>query len=567
MKSGDGNRQRSTLDCGSLNSVECLETSTPGFEAADEPLDFERLPSCRVLWRFGIYTHGQLAEKSFDELMALRGVGNTKLSVLDRYLKERSETPPIAQASPGQMQSTRAASPDGEETLESILSLALERLKYKNTFVLRHFHNPPLTLQAIANRESITREGVRVRLKGDETRLAPFETVSAVQAAAEELSAEIGPLCSLDDGRLESWRQRLGHERFELLRWLAGYTYQGINLVNLETLEAASTHLDDVTQARWLIHEEELTPQNEISRPKSSAAQDALRSKKWRDIGEGWHVRWDGNIGDKAERVLRLVGQPIGISDLMRHLGQGSERSLRNRISESDILIRIDADFTVALAEWGLEEYEGIATEIIQRIERGGGVASRSAIIEEFTTDFGVKEQSVITYLSTEMFAVTGDEVRFADPAQMRPGDPREVEGALLSDEGWGQIVEVTSDHLQGYSILLDRRVCYPNGIRPNDQLKVEVVGFPGAVASVIWRTTAVGKRVEVGRLSTLLNEASVSVGSRIHLVPFTNGVHLFIGDEAIRNAAQLRDRVPTKGKFEVRKSSLTGKFGKPQRL
>ena len=95
----------------------------------------------------------------------------------------------------------------------------------------------------------------------------------------------------------------------------------------------------------------------------------------------------------------------------MRHLGQGSERSLRNRISESDVLVRIDADFTVALAEWGLEEYEGIATEIIQRIERGGGVASRSAIIEEFTTDFGVKEQSVITYLSTEMFAVTGDEV------------------------------------------------------------------------------------------------------------------------------------------------------------
>ena len=75
--------------------------------------------------------------------MALRGVGNTKLSVLDRYLKERSETPPIAQASPGQMQSTEAASPDGEETLESILSLAFERLKYENTFVRRHFHNPP----------------------------------------------------------------------------------------------------------------------------------------------------------------------------------------------------------------------------------------------------------------------------------------------------------------------------------------------------------------------------------------------------------------------------------------
>ena len=76
----------------------------------------------------------------------------------------------------------------------------------------------------------------------------------------------------------------------------------------------------------------------------------------------------------------------------------------------------------------------------------------------------------------------------------------------------------VTSDHA-GYSILLDRRVCYPNGIRPSDQLKVEVVGFPGAVASVIWRTTSVNKRAEVGRLSTSSTKRQ-PVGSRILVVP-----------------------------------------------
>lgn len=537
------------------------------WEAAGEPLDFDRLSSCLILQRHGILTHGQLAEKSFSDLKVLRGLGNAKLSALERYLKEHSGSfAPVLPAS-GQEKGTAALSSSTEESLELILGKALERLVHRQTFALRHLRNPPMNFREIGAAEGVTHQGARNRIKRDESRLEAFMDMNTVRAAVEDFQQEIGPLCPTDDDRLEGWRQQLDPEPFELLRWFAGYTYRGTDLENEEELKAALSLFDEITQDRWLVHEDELLSSNQERGLTPIAARVAIRQSGWRDIGEGWHVCWEGTLGDKAERVLRLLGKPTGISELLGCIGEGAEGTLRNYVSESEVLIRTDNSFTVALEEWGLEEYEGIPTEIAQRIERGGGVASRSAIIKEFTTDFGVKEQSVIAYLSTEMFATTGDEVRLADPAQVRPGDPREVEEALFSNEGWGQIVEVTSDHLQGYSILLDRRVCYPNGIRPNDQLEVEVVGFPEAVASVIWRTTAVGKRVEVGRLSTLLNEASVSVGSRILVVPSTNGVYLFIGDEAIRNAAQRSDQGPTEGKFEVRKSPLAAKFGKPQRL
>ena len=99
----------------------------------------------------------------------------------------------------------------------------------------------------------------------------------------------------------------------------------------------------------------------------------------------------------------------------------------------------------------------------------------------------------------------------------------------------------------------------------PDAAPTVAWTGAPQAILSTIVESPTGDS--EVGRLSTLLNEESVEVGSRILVVPLTNGVHLFIGDEAIRNAAQRSDQGPTEGKFEVRKSSLAGTFGKPQRL
>jgi len=537
------------------------------WEAADAPLDFDRLSSCLVLQRHGILTHGQLAEKSFSDLKSLRGFGNGKLLALDRYLNEHPGSFAPALPASEQVKGTEARDSSTEESLELILVTALERLNHRQTFALRHLRNPPMTFQEIGAAEGVSHQGARNRLKSDESRLEAFLEIKTVQVAVEDFRQEIGPLCPIDDDRLEGWRQQLGPEPFELLRWFAGYTFRGADLENKEALRAASSLFDEITQDRWLINEDELLSPDQERGLTSIAARVAIRQSGWRDIGEGWHVCWKGTLGDKAERVLRLLGKPTGISELLGCIGEGAEGTLRNYVSESEVLIRTDSNFKVALKEWGFEEYEGIATEIAQRIERGGGVASRSAIIEEFTSEFAVQEQSVIAYLAAERFVVIGDEVRFADLAQVRPGDPRDVEGALQLAAGWGQVIEVTKEHLDGYSVLLDRRVCYPNGIRPSDSRVVPVQGFEGATASVIWRTTDNKRKVEVGRLSELLKKASVEIGSRIVVVPSVTEVHLLIGDEQIREAERPSDRTPPQGRFEVREPIVGARLGAPQRL
>jgi hypothetical protein len=93
-------------------------------------------------------------------------------------------------------------------------------------------------------------------------------------------------------------------------------------------------------------------------------------------------------------------------------------RNLANQMARDDRFVRADKNSRYALTESGTEEYSGIAEEIVERIERGSGAASRSSIIEEFTAQFGVSERSIESNLRLSLFAVVGDEVRLGDPSR-----------------------------------------------------------------------------------------------------------------------------------------------------
>ena len=207
--------------------------------------------------------------------------------------------------------------------------------------------------------------------------------------------------------------------------------------------------LDDAAGDEWLINVEDLC--NDLPAPVLPEAVLALlmESGVWRDIGEGWLVRWDGPIQAKAERVLALVGRPMTPAELVEAIGYGSEGTLKNKPRS---LVRVDKQFHLALPEWGHEEYEGITTEIKQRIERGGGVASRAAMVEEFTVNFRVSASSVLTYLNLPIFDVDDDAVRLANALRFTPQPPSTVAGAVRTQHGWGGRLIVTEDITKGYS-------------------------------------------------------------------------------------------------------------------
>ena len=275
----------------------------------------------------------------------------------------------------------------------------------------REFQQARPTWATLGRERGVTGEAVRRRCAKDVLLirgLLASDRFRAVRWAARHLQAEFGLVVAVDSAIIDQWRERLGAHPFEILRWVAYYVYDGNWLLRgATTTQAELIHvLHNAAGDEWLVRTEDFVAGLEDPVRSEAVLRFLVESGSWRDIGEGWLLRWDGKLQVKAERVLQLVGRPMTPDELIEAIGYGSKGSLKN--IRGSALVRIDKQFRLAHLKWGYEEYEGIATEIKQRIERGGGVASRAAMIEEFTGGFGVSMSSITTYLNLPIFDVTG---------------------------------------------------------------------------------------------------------------------------------------------------------------
>lgn len=139
----------------------------------------------------------------------------------------------------------------------------------------------------------------------------------------------------------------------ELLLWVAGpYVLIDDWLVRIGTtpdsiIDTLRRHIGD----RWLFQLQELT---EFLQDIGVAWPDLLlpRIPTLRYVGDGWFVRWQGGVADKAEVVLRLTARPMAISELARLIGERhAERSIRNALAADERFIRLRAH-TFGLMEW-----------------------------------------------------------------------------------------------------------------------------------------------------------------------------------------------------------------------
>ena len=423
------------------------------------------------------------------------------------------------------------------EFVEDLLAEAVD----PDLLFVRECGCDPPTLEVLGRERGISRERVRQKVAQDVERIkAQLSSAQhrPVRWAIDRFRAEVGRVNLTESAVVCRWRQRLGKRPFEVLRWVSGYSYDGEWLLDgPATLSELTGQLDALVGDRWIVSTEDLGRELSSYGDVEVLTCVLAASGTWRDIGEGWLVRWDGPIQAKAERVLRLTCTPMTPAELVEAIGHGSERSIKNQ--RGDRLIRIDKQFRLALPEWGLEEYEGITTEIRQRIDRGGGVASRSAIIDEFTRDFGVSISSIETYLNLPAFDVSGDAVRLGDETDFVPRPPSSAFGAVETDAGWGERHVVTENTLKGYSFAVNPHICWENGLRPGASLIVPLNGSRSHEASVIWRTTDTTGTVDVGRVRAWLGDHGVENGAEVLVCPTPIGVTLYIGDAEIERAQQ----------------------------
>ena len=428
--------------------------------------------------------------------------------------------------------------------VEDLLAEALE----PDLLFARECGEDPPTLEDLGREQGVTRERARQKMVKDIGRVKTqlrTPRYRPVRWAIERFRAEVGRVNLVESAAVCRWRQRLGERAFEIFRWLSGYSYQEEWLLDgPATLIELNGQVDAFVGDGWLVSVTELSRVLPSFGDVEVLTRVLVASGTWRDIGDGWLVRWDGPIQAKAERVLKLTCKPMTPAELVAAIGHGSERAIKNQ--RGGRLIRVDKHFRLALPEWGLEEYEGIATEIRQRIDRGGGVASKSAIIDEFTRDFDVSVSSIETNLGLPAFDVSGDAVRLGDETAFVPRPPSSVFGAAETGSGWGERHVVTENTLKGYSFTVNPHICWENGLRPGARLMVPLNGSRAHEASVIWRTTNTTGTVDVGRVRAWLEDHGAEVGAEVLVCPTPTGVTLYVGEAEIDRARRaLRANAP----------------------
>jgi hypothetical protein len=240
----------------------------------------------------------------------------------------------------------------------------------------------------------------------------------------------------------------------------------------------------------------------------------------WRRLNDDSWVQWSGPVGNKAETVLRLVGEPLTVEEINGRVGEGHAlSSLKNALAADARFIRIDKFNRFGLAEWGLEEYSGIAQEIRERIERQGGSAEVDALVAEFVSKFGVSETSVRMYAASPAFVLDDGWVRLR-----RDDEPFETASRISSVKGLfidaeGDVIvhlEVDRDVLRGSGRQFYAGAATALGVSPGERR--EFAGGNGTRVVVSWPTTSV-MGPALGSVRSFALELGLVEGERLRVI------------------------------------------------
>jgi hypothetical protein len=182
---------------------------------------------------------------------------------------------------------------------------------------------------------------------------------------------------------------------------------------------------------------------------------------------------WKGSVVDKAVRVLAVRGTPASADELAAVIGEGySIRALRNRLFADARVARVGKN-QWALRAWNLEEYTGIADEIAEEIERRGGTAQLSFLVDVLTARFGVAETSVRAYAQTPRFVVEDGVVRLrrADESIGLSAKIADTKGCFQdSSDSVTFCIPVDKDVLRGSGRALPAAVALFLGVLPGGE-------------------------------------------------------------------------------------------------
>lgn len=236
------------------------------------------------------------------------------------------------------------------------------------------------------------------------------EDVRSVRWAVDALRGRLGAIAPVEarSSALPGMTDLLQR----LVTWLAGYRYQGGRLL-AENFEVPSiTGLPRLSSGGRAIDEFETIETLLAAGVKREFMDEVIDSIDGVSRIDGQLVDWTGGQVSRAITVLEVRDRPQDVEELFAFAGGDSLQSFRNRIFESDMVIRVTKN-KVGLRSWGGTHYTSITDLMVQRLSSGPMEIRQLA--DELERAYEVSANSVVMYTNAPVFKVTGDMVALRD--------------------------------------------------------------------------------------------------------------------------------------------------------
>lgn len=366
---------------------------------------------------------------------------------------------------------------------ERLLDIAVERIfAIENT----------ATLEDLGSKFKVTRERVRQLEKKAFTELDRFkgDDYLPVLRRAQALGGHLGRaiprnhpvILEMLNWVVEDFKNEVSDHELEksLFLWLAGpyEVYNGWLIKDREIQPLSTQALLDSRDSQGVINLEKVNETlNDFGIKLDFHAAWLDHLQVFLKIDDGL-IYFHGSILDKAFSLLKYFAKPMAVEEMLEYIGSDNVRSVRQRLIEDSRFWRINKQNEFVLAGTdGFDEYTGITDEIVQEIELCGGEASYSHLIEKLSRIYGVKENSVIAYLSTPMFTKDKNgmvRVRNVDDVIDVKTDLHKSAACYLSDGGtWVWRTKIDKDAVRGSGRMIPNSFAQEIGCDLGDKVDV----------------------------------------------------------------------------------------------
>ena len=312
------------------------------------------------------------------------------------------------------------------------LALTLDAASETECTIIEHrlLRTPPTTLEVVGSQVGVTRERIRQVQARIERNIhaALGRGLRIIAATLKEPLGDVVSQSELEDRIAELVPVGEGFATRLLRRALLDE--MGFTLDNGVFLDKrAAQELRDIrAEARRLADDVGLVDEQQLIA--------SLPNEGWRrfwpwvrercglhDLFGSLGIRDSGKA--RAKAALISIGRPATREEIARMCGFG-ENKAGSHLSVIPSVVKADKD-RWGLKDWVDDEYDGIAGEIIQRIEEDGGATTTERLLTELPGKFRVNPMSVRAYMQTPKFVIRDGWISLASTSSIELRDLDDV--------------------------------------------------------------------------------------------------------------------------------------------